>query len=116
MEVTLDKKPSNNIFGKKILQNINRLVHSFEIQQADAVLEIFYQIEKLELQVDIAEAQNTYFNKIYHRIGELLENAEQTKSGRNSIRKFIIMLLDIGNKLNINTEFYRQKLDTMPAR
>lgn len=63
MDVTLDKKTSNAIFSKKILQNMNRLVHSFEIQQADVLLEIFDTIEKLELQVDISEAQNIYFAK-----------------------------------------------------
>ena len=89
------------------MQNINRLVHSFEIQQADVVLELFDNIEKLELEVDISEAQNIYFSKIYHRIGDILE----TTSKRSANIKFIEMLLEIGEKLNINTEFYHKKLD-----
>ena len=109
IDIQLDKTPSNAIFGRKILQNINRLVHSFEIQQADAILEIFDIVEKLELQVDISEAQNIYFTKIYHRIGDIIE----TGIKRNSDRKFVEMLLDIGEKLNINTEFYRKKLDKL---
>lgn len=111
MDVTLDKKPSNAIFSKKILQNMNRLVHSFEIQQADVLLEIFDTIEKLELQVDISEAQNMYFAKIYHRIGDIIENGLSNKRSNN--KKFIEMLLDIGSKLNINTEFYQKKLDKL---
>lgn len=111
MDVTLDKKPSNSIFSKKILQNMNRLVHSFEIQQADVLLEIFDTIEKLELQVDISEAQNIYFAKIYHRIGDIIENGLSNKRSNN--KKFIEMLLDIGSKLNINTEFYQKKLDKL---
>jgi len=111
MDVTLDKKPSNAIFSKKILQNMNRLVHSFEIQQADVLLEIFDTIEKLELQVDISEAQNIYFAKIYHRIGDIIENGLSNKRSNN--KKFIEMLLDIGSKLNINTEFYQKKLDKL---
>ncbi len=111
MDVTLDKKPSNAIFSKKILQNMNRLLHSFEIQQADVLLEIFDTIEKLELQVDISEAQNIYFAKIYHRIGDIIENGLSNKRSNN--KKFIEMLLDIGSKLNINTEFYQKKLDKL---
>lgn len=111
MDVTLDKKPSNAIFSKKILQNMNRLVHSFEIQQADVLLEIFDTIEKLELQVDISEAQNIYFAKIYHRIGDIIENGLSNKRSNN--KKFIEMLLDMGSKLNINTEFYQKKLDKL---
>lgn len=111
MDINLDKSPSNKIFSKKIQQNINRLVHGFEIQQADVVLELFDHIEKLELQVDIAEAQNIYYTKIYHRISDLLD--PENKSKRASNKRFVEMLLDIGSKLNINTEFYRKKLDKL---
>ena len=108
MGIKLDKQPSNNIFSKKIRQNINRLAYSFEIQQADVVLELFEYIEKLELEVDISEAQNIFFSKIYLNIGEIIESSQN--SNRKSDRRFVEMLLDIGAKLNINTEFYRAKL------
>lgn len=111
IDIQLDKSPSNKIFSKKILQNINRLVHSFEIQQADVLLEIFDSINKLELQIDISEAQNIYFSKIYHKIGDIIESGTATK--RSSNKKFIEMLLEIGENLNINTEFYRKKLDKL---
>ena len=111
IDISLDKKNSNIIFSKKILQNVNRLVHSFEIQQAEVILDIFDTVEKLELQVDIAEAQNTYFAKIYHRVGDILETGKLSKNSTD--RRFAEMLLDIGEKLNINTEFYQKKLDKL---
>lgn len=107
--IKLDKTISNNIFSKKITQNINRLAYSLEIQQADVILELFDHIEKLELEIDIAEAQNTYYSRIFHRIGEIIELSTQSK--RKSDKKLVQMLLDIGDKLNINTDFYRAKLD-----
>jgi hypothetical protein len=107
IEIKLDKKLANTIFSKKVLQNINRLVHSFEVQQADAVLELFDNIEALELEVDIAEAQNVYFTKIYHKIGDILETGSKSQSNK----RFVEMLLNIGEKLNINTEFYKRKAD-----
>ena len=110
IDIKLDKSPSNLVFSKKILQNINRLVHSFEIQQADVVLEIFDNVRKLELNVDIAEAQNIYFTKIYHRIGDITAS-EAFKNKKSSNKRFVEMLLDIGENLNINTEFYKRKLD-----
>lgn len=110
IDIKLDKSPSNFVFSKKILQNINRLVHSFEIQQADVVLEIFDNVRKLELNVDIAEAQNIYFTKIYHRIGDIIAS-EAFKNKKSSNKRFVEMLLDIGENLNINTEFYKRKLD-----
>ena len=107
--IEIDKKSSNKIFSQKISQNISRLAQNLELRQAEATLEIFENIEKLELNVDITEAQNSYFNKIFHEMGDIIEN--MNKSSSSSDRKFILILLDIGQKLNINTEFYKNMLD-----
>lgn len=108
MGIKLDKAPSNKIFAKKINQNLNRLTYGLEVQQAEVIMELFDYIEKLELEVDIAEAQNIYFTKIYSHINEIIDMLQQSK--RKNDRKLIEMLLDIGEKLNINTDFYRTKL------
>lgn len=112
--IEIDKKPTNKLFSQKISQNISRLSQSLEIQQAEATLELFDNIEKLELTVDIAEAQNIYFNKIFHELGEIIENMNKSDShsaDKSSDKTFILILLEIGQKLNINTEFYRNMLD-----
>jgi len=109
LDVKLDKKISNKIFAKKLEQNINRLAYSLEIQQADVVLELFDYIEKMDLEIDISEAQNTYYTRIYHRIGEIIEAGKNSK--RKNEKYFAKMLLDIGDRLNINTDFYRDILD-----
>ena len=102
MDIKLDKTESNEIYARKVLQNIIRLSKNFERQQAEVLLEIFDIIEKLELEIDISEAQNIYFSKIFHKIGYLLEDERE--------REFVSMLLEIGTKLNINTEFYKMKM------
>lgn len=111
MNINVDKTPSNKNFSKKIITNLNRLTKSFEIQQADAILELFGIIEKLELQIDISEAQNIYFNKIYHRIGDIIEN--NSNEPREKDIKFIKILLTIGEALNINVDFYKVKLSKL---
>ena len=107
--IEIDKQPTAKLFSHKLLQNINRLASSIEIHQAEATLEIFDFIEKLDLKVDIAEAQNTYFNKIYHEVGDYIENIKDFKN--ESDKEFVEMLLNIGKKLNINTDFYQNKMD-----
>ncbi len=107
--IKLDKSQANKIFAKKIEQNISRLAYSLEVQQADVLLELFDYVEKLELEIDISEAQNTYYTRIYHRIGEIIELSQKSK--RSSEKRFAQMLLDIGDKLNINTDFYRNMFD-----
>jgi hypothetical protein len=68
-------------------------------------------IEKLELNIDMTEAQNIYYNKIYHRIGDIIEN--YTKDPNQKDIDFINLLLSIGEKLSINVDFYRMKLDKL---
>ena len=111
INIQIDKSPSNKNFAKRILVNLNRLTKSFEIQQADAIVELFDIIEKLELQIDISEAQNIYYNKIYHRIGDIIES--NTQNPKDKDIKFINLLLTIGIKLNINVDFYKVKLDKL---
>ena len=111
INIQIDKTPSNKNFAKRIITNLNRLTKSFEIQQADTVVELFDIIEKLDLQIDIAEAQNIYYNKIYHRIGDIIES--NTQNPKDKDIKFINLLLTIGIKLNINVDFYKVKLDKL---
>ncbi len=111
MNIAIDKTPSNKNFAKRIITNLNRLTKSFEIQQADTIIELFEIVEKLDLQIDISEAQNIYYNKIYHRIGDIIENNE--KEPRDKDIKFIKLLLNIGEKLNINIGFYKSKLEKL---
>lgn len=111
MNIAIDKTPSNKNFAKRIITNLNQLTKSFEIQQADTIIELFEIVEKLDLQIDISEAQNVYYNKIYHRIGDILENNE--KEPRDKDIKFIKLLLNIGEKLNINVGFYKSKLEKL---
>lgn len=107
--IEIDKTPSNKVFSQKISQNISRLAQNFENQQAEATLELFEHIEKLELNVDITESQNIYFNKIFHEMGSIIE--KMNKKSQATDAKFISILLEIGQKLNINTDFYKNMLD-----
>lgn len=110
--IEIDKTVTNKLFSQKISQNIARLAQSLEVQQAEATLEIFENIEKLELNIDISEAQNIYFNRIFHELGNIIEDIKTSKDVDNSAdKKFVTILLDIGQKLNINTDFYKNMLD-----
>ena len=74
-------------------------------------MKFFDIIEKLDLQIDISEAQNIYYNKIYHRIGDIIVN--NMESPKEKDIKFVKLLLEIGVRLNINVDFYKVKLDKL---
>ena len=106
--IKVDKTQTSKIFEKKVAQNVNRLAYGMEIQQAEVTLELLDNIDKLELNVDISEAQNIYFNKIAINFGSIIDsiNCDMDK-------EMLQLLFDIGSRLNINTDFYRNKFNAM---
>jgi alpha-amylase/alpha-mannosidase (GH57 family) len=105
IDIALDKQQSNSSFSQKLLRRINKFADNFDMNHAQKTLDLFDKIEKLELEIDIAEAQNLYFNRVYHRVGDILDGCDKKEI------RFVQMILKIGERLNINTDFYRQKLD-----
>jgi hypothetical protein len=104
--VEIDKRPTAKIFSKKIAQNINRLSYALDLQQVDATLELLDCIKKLELKVDIAEAQSYYFSKIVSNFEELIQNISCQAD-----KDLLTMLFDIGENLNINMDYYKNAFD-----
>lgn len=104
--ITIDKSSTNAIFSRKVAQSVARLAYSMEIQQAESTLELLRNIEDLELQVDISDAQSIYFGKIVSSFNEIITSIDYTLD-----KDFISMLFEVGKRLNINTEFYEQMFD-----
>lgn len=104
--IEIDNTPTAKIFSKKIAQNISRLAYALDIQQVDATLEILDCIAKLELKIDIAEAQNYFFTKVIHNIEELIQNMTCAAD-----RELVTMLFQIGEDLNINMDYYKQQFN-----
>ena len=114
INIQIDKTQSNQSYTRKVINNLKRLTKSFEYQQAEAIIDLFDLIDQLELQIDISEAQNIYYGKIYHRIGYLMDNKNQTFKEKDL--KFIDALLEIGAKLNMNVDFYKLKADNLRTK
>ncbi len=101
--IEIDKSPTSKIFSKKVAQNINRLSYALDLQQVEATLELLNSIARLEIKVDIAEAQSYYFSKIVTNISELIK-----KISCQADKDLLIMLFEIGEDLNINMDYYKQ--------
>ena len=99
--ITIDKEPTNKIFSRRIAQSVARLAYSLEIQQAESTLELLGHIKDLELNVDINDAQSTYFSKIVSSFSDLMKNIDYRLD-----KDLISLLFEVGKRLNINTEYY----------
>ncbi len=104
--IEIDKTPTAKIFSKKIAQNVGRLAYALDVQQVDATLELLDCIGKLELSIDIGEAQSYFFTKIVTNIDELIHSMTCAAD-----RDLLVMLFDIGENLNINMDYYKQQFD-----
>ena len=104
--VEIDKTPTAKIFSKKVAMNINRLSFSLDLQQVDATLELLDCITKLELKVDIAEAQSYFFSKLVTNFEELIQHMSCQAD-----RDLLTMLFEIGENLNINMDYYKQQFN-----
>ena len=112
INIELNKDKANKVFARKIMKEVFALSRNLEVHNAESVLELFDYAEKLDLKVNIAEAQNIYFAKIYHQLGVILESQKSAEDLKES-RYFILLLLQIGLRLNINTAFYKEILDKL---
>ncbi len=109
-KVEIDKTFANETFSNEIQKTIYNFVHNFEIQRLEKILKLFECAGKLQLKVDIAEAQNMYFNKIYMKFTKLLDSVLQQNDNIEEVREFLFSLLVLGEYLNIDTEFYKSSI------
>jgi len=109
--IEIDKTATSKIFSRKIAQNVSRLAYALDIQQVEATLELLDCINKLELSVDIAEAQNYFFSKVVSNIEEMISNMTCAAD-----RELVTLLFEIGENLNINMDYYKHQFDKALVR
>lgn len=115
--VNLNKSNSGVILAKKLQSLIDELSQTMDLKVADKIFAIFEVIDILQLNMEIKVAQNIYFEKIYSKINILIEHLEHSKT-KDEDRQIALTLLEVGKKLNINTDFYRPHIDkaSLPVR
>ncbi len=109
-QTEINKTETSDIFSKTIQYSIYNFIKNFEMNRLDRILKLFACAGTLGLKVDIAEAQNMYFNKIYMKFTELLEKVLQANENLEEVRDFLFSLLVLGEYLNINTDFYKSSI------
>lgn len=104
--IKLDKTPTSKIFSRKVAQNVGRLVYSMEYQQAEVTQDLLDIIDKLDIRVDISEAQNLFYAKVVSKFPDMIENASC-----GSDVTLVEILFNIAKRLNINVDFYQTKFN-----
>ena len=115
--INLNKCKAGAIISKKLENLINKLSSDMEMSTAQNILGLLNMLEKLDIQANINEAQNIFFDNIYSKINILIEHLKTSKH-KNEDRQLALKILEIGQMLNINTEFFRPHIDkaSLPKR
>jgi len=103
--IQLDTKPTRNIYSKYITDKVQALSNSNKVKEFESLIEVLNMLDKLDLKLDYSDAQNIYFNNIYSKIPKLIEELKTT-TNIIAAKKFILAVLNLGEKLNFTVEEY----------
>ena len=108
--VNLNKSRARIIVAKKLQSLIAEAADNPSEKTNEKIFGLFGIMDKMGLDVDIRVSQNIYHEKIYSKIEYLIDYLEKSKNKAKD-RKIILSFLEIGRKLNINTDFYIPHID-----
>ena len=113
--IKLDKSPSEKIISDLILESVKNLSLKTELNEINMLLKYLGYAEKLELEPDITAAQNIYFNSLYSKFKDIekMINSDNSVNNKNEI---LSKILQIGDKLGISTDLYKEKYLTETAK
>jgi alpha-amylase/alpha-mannosidase (GH57 family) len=103
MGIVIDTSPTKEIYSKYITEKVESLAKSKSVKEFELFADVLIMLDKLDLKLDLSEAQNFYFNNIYVKIPQLIENMEKSKN-MVAEKKLISAMLTLGEKLNISVE------------
>ncbi len=106
LDIRLYKKPTELFFSVEILKSVKDFVKKYDTNKLDNCIEVFKTVEKLEINPDITEAQNVYFQGVYRNFAKIVSEITKNVNEREN-KEFLLKMLNLGDKLNIDTEFYR---------
>ena len=109
VQVELDKIETAEFFSKEIEKRIQTFTQQFTEESLSSALEIFKIKDSLELNPNVTKAQNAYFTEIYTKFSLIIQKVLINKNIADK-KEFMINILKLGEKLNINTDFYKNAI------
>ena len=102
------------ILSNNLSELINALQNKTSLKNAKEMLYFFELLEKLKIETEISDAQNIFYKMFCSDFEKLFEKINRQNG--DSTRELFLKLLEIGKRLNINVEFYREKIDKLTGK
>lgn len=93
---------------------IDNLKNDTNIKNAKELIYYFELLEKLNIDTEISNAQNIFYEIVCKDFENFFNKMKSKKC--EDIREFMLNLLEIGKKLNINMGFYKDKIDVLTGK
>ena len=112
--IKLGKSKAKDVLGEKLVELILKLKDCTTIKNTQEILHFFDLLENLQIQTQISNVQNIYY-EMFCLDFECLCKEIKEKNGKDA-RKLFVDLIEIGRKLNINMDFYQNKIDSLTGK
>lgn len=110
--IKLSNSKAKDILSSKLIDLLFELDKNPNQNSTKELLNFFNLIEKLEIETHIQTAQNIFWDIFCNNFDKFIE---RTKKDKNQ-RALLLDVLLIGQKLKINVNFYRDKVDLLTGK
>lgn len=103
--IKLDNKASIDVFSAKLTRNLDKLAKNLDEHHAQIILDTIQTSKDIGIELDLTEAQNIYFKKIYIKLAGMINKMRTSKDTSND-KQLIAKFIKVGERLNINVDQY----------
>lgn len=107
LDIVLDKKDGERYFSDKIAKYVSGFVKELDFDKLEETLDLFRYADMVEISPDVTIAQNIYFSKIYSNFTTIITKIMASGKNMTVNKEKLMRILLLGEKLNIDTEFYK---------
>ena len=102
------------ILSNSLSKLIDTLENKVTIKNTKELLYFFEMLEKLKIETEISTAQNTFYAMFCKHFEEFSTNVKAQH--KDNAREILLNMLEIGRRLNINMNFYQEKVDSLTGK
>lgn len=113
-KIKLNTPKMRSLLSFNLSKLMNNLQSDVNIKNTKELINFFELLEKLKIETEISTAQNVFYEMFCENFEEFFASIKEKKN--IDVREIMLNLLEIGHKLNINMNFYKDKIDSLTGK
>ncbi|MBQ8476328.1 DUF3536 domain-containing protein [bacterium] len=112
-KINIDNEYTRDILSNKLYELTLKLKEKTNVTNANEILGFFNIVEKLKIEVKIINSQNVFYDMFCADFEAFYKNISKKEKDP---RRLLLLLMQVAQKLNINIEFYKSKIDVLTGK